>query len=219
MVNRIMGSSYTAEDFGFPVSQQPEAQVHNGALPAIKRTKETIMATSPKKGPNSACAVAPEHPRPACRHAAAASRSCWCADTLLWWRVQCTIRLQGPSNSKKRPTCSRQPLSLQQAVFAEMSSSAKAITHVLPQRAEDNVLRRVARLQVSGRSWTGASREESVNRVCERTGKDERERLGKTMGSPFFAFAHGFTAFSVKSYASLVCFIISNDAFLSTALQ
>ena len=130
MVNRIMGSSYTAEDFGFPVSQQPEAQVHNGALPAIKRTKETIMATSPKKGPNSACAVAPEHPRPACRHAAAASRSCLCADTLLWWRVQCTIRLQGPSNSKKRPTCSRQPLSLQQAVFAEMSSSAKAITHV-----------------------------------------------------------------------------------------
>ena len=45
-------TGYTIADFGFPVDKTEDGpQTIVTDLPSIKRSKETIMATSPKKGP------------------------------------------------------------------------------------------------------------------------------------------------------------------------
>lgn len=49
----VAGKSYSPGDFGYPVDKDArEAQVFEGNMPSIKRSKETIMAHSPKKGAN-----------------------------------------------------------------------------------------------------------------------------------------------------------------------
>ena len=48
----LLQGQFSIADFGFPVDEEDkDVQVFAGDLPSIKRTKKSILATSPKKGP------------------------------------------------------------------------------------------------------------------------------------------------------------------------
>ena len=49
----VAGQQFSVLDYGYPdTSANDQPQVYEGHLPAIKKTKESILAASPKKGPS-----------------------------------------------------------------------------------------------------------------------------------------------------------------------
>ena len=53
LANVLAGKSFSAADFGLPSAAGGSAsQVYDGELPSIKKTKKSILSSSPKKGPN-----------------------------------------------------------------------------------------------------------------------------------------------------------------------
>ena len=47
----LVHGKYSPYDFGLPNDEQLDDQYYDGELPSIKKTKKSILASSPKKGP------------------------------------------------------------------------------------------------------------------------------------------------------------------------